>query len=347
MPSAGLASPSASAARSAAGAGLRSVSYDELDVQTPLAYELLQGPLARWSHTDATHVPPTAVLVHGILGNRKNMSSFAKMLVEGFPSWQVLLVDLRCHGESAALPGRPEAPHSVASAATDILALLRQLKLFPRVLIGHSFGGKVVMSMVAQFPARLPRPVQVWVLDSLPGQVRAGGGPDGADHPGELIALLRGLAMPVASRNAVMDAVLEAGFSPAIARWVVTNLRPVPGGSPSAGPFSWTFDLDGIADLYSSYETTALWPLLQQPPAGLSLDFVKAERSTFRWGGADEAAIRGAGHGVHLLPNSGHWVHTDNPLGLYDILAPSFGASPDLKQRRTPPGAPRGSTHYY
>ena len=57
----------------------------------------------------------------------------------------------------------------------------------------------------------------------------------------------------------------------------------------------------------SSYETTALWPLLQQPPAGLSLDFVKAERSTFRWGGADEAAIRGAGHGVHLLPNSGHW----------------------------------------
>ena len=138
-------------------------------------------------------------------------------------------MDLRCHGESAALPGRPEAPHSVASAATDILALLRQLKLFPRVLIGHSFGGKVVMSMVAQFPARLPRPVQVWVLDSLPGQVRAGGGPDGADHPGELIALLRGLAMPVASRNAVMDAVLEAGEAEAGGRRVLAGLVGVVG----------------------------------------------------------------------------------------------------------------------
>ncbi|KAG2426723.1 hypothetical protein HYH02_014763 [Chlamydomonas schloesseri] len=349
MPAAEPASPSAGAARSAAGSGLRSVSYDELDVPTPLAYELLQGPLARWSHTDAAHAPPTAVLVHGILGNRKNMSSFAKMLVEGFPSWQVLLVDLRCHGESASLPGRQagEGPHSVASAASDILALLRQLKLFPRVLIGHSFGGKVVMSMVHQFPAKLPRPVQVWVLDSLPGQVRAGGGPDGADHPGELISLLRGLPMPTPSRNAVMDTVLAAGFSPAIARWVVTNLRPVPGGSPSAGPFAWTFDLDGIAQLYSSYESTALWPLLQQPPAGLSLDFVKAERSTFRWGGPDEDAITAAGHRVHLLPNSGHWVHTDNPLGLYQLLAPSFGASPDIKQWRTSAGGGMPQQHHH
>lgn len=33
------------------------------------------------------------------------------------------------------------------------------------------------------------------------------------------------------------------------------------------------------------------------------------------------------GHAVHELPNSGHWVHTDNPNGLFDILSPSFGAN--------------------
>ncbi|GIL76574.1 hypothetical protein Vretifemale_6079 [Volvox reticuliferus] len=96
-------------------------------------------------------------MLHGILGNRKNMASFAKMLVVGFPSWQVLLVDLRCHGESASLPTRPDGPHGVAQAGSDVLALLQRLRLFPRVLIGHSFGGKVVMSMVQQFPKRLPR----------------------------------------------------------------------------------------------------------------------------------------------------------------------------------------------
>ena len=83
--------------------------------------------------------------------------------MQGFPSWQVLLVDIRCHGESANLP-IPPGPHGVESSAQDILKLLSQLKLFPEVLIGHSFGGKVVMSMGEQFGAsgkRLPRPVQV------------------------------------------------------------------------------------------------------------------------------------------------------------------------------------------
>ncbi|EFJ44609.1 hypothetical protein VOLCADRAFT_64715, partial [Volvox carteri f. nagariensis] len=304
------------------------------------AYELFQGPLVRWAQGRVLaypmQAPPTAVMVHGILGNRKNMASFAKMIVEGFPSWQVLLVDLRCHGESASLPTRPVGPHGVTAASGDVLELLRELKLFPRVLIGHSFGGKVVMSMVRQFPQRLPRPVQVWVLDSLPGEVRAGGGPQGGDHPGALIGFLRSIPMPVAKRSDVIDMVVKAGFSSNVARWVVTNLRPVREGTAyGSGPVTWTFDLDGIAELYSSYESTQLWDLVQRPPEGLKLDFVKAERSTFRWGGPDEAAITGAGHGVHLLPNSGHWVHTDNPLGLYDILAPSFGGSSDLKQWRS------------
>ena len=175
-------------------------------------------PQAFWDGpgaSGASTAPPTAVLVHGILGHRGNLRSFADLLVQRNPSWQVLLVDLRCHGESAALPGRPEAPHSVASAATDILALLRQLKLFPRVLIGHSFGGKVVMSMVAQFPARLPRPVQVWVLDCLPGEVRPAAGStltrSAGDDPERLIALLRSIPTPVVSRQAVVDTVLRAG----------------------------------------------------------------------------------------------------------------------------------------
>ncbi len=54
--------------------------------------------------------------------------------------------------------------NGVESAAADVLDLLRHLKLFPEVLIGHSFGGKVVMSMADQFGRigpRLPRAVQV------------------------------------------------------------------------------------------------------------------------------------------------------------------------------------------
>lgn len=44
------------------------------------------------------------------------------------------------HGESASL--KKHGPHSVGSAARDVLQLMGQLRLTPRVLIGHSFGGK-------------------------------------------------------------------------------------------------------------------------------------------------------------------------------------------------------------
>ena len=84
--------------------------------------------------------------------------------LQGFPSWQVLVVDLRCHGETAALGSSAGEPNNVMTSARDVLNLLTQLRLFPQVLAGHSFGGKVVMSMAEQFSSltsHLPRPVQV------------------------------------------------------------------------------------------------------------------------------------------------------------------------------------------
>jgi hypothetical protein len=46
-------------------------------------------------------------------------------------------------------------------------------------------------------------------------------------------------------------------------QWVVTNLRATGplGSTPST--FSWTFDLNGIAEMYQSYEETNLWYLVQ------------------------------------------------------------------------------------
>ena len=47
------------------------------------AYELVQGPLVRWSEQQmGQRPPPTAVMVHGILGSRKNMQAYAHRLVE-------------------------------------------------------------------------------------------------------------------------------------------------------------------------------------------------------------------------------------------------------------------------
>ena len=53
-----------------------------LDLDTQ-GYEMVQGALVRWSEVRSSErPPPTAVLVHGILGSRKNMHSFARRLVQ-------------------------------------------------------------------------------------------------------------------------------------------------------------------------------------------------------------------------------------------------------------------------
>ncbi|CAN1309919.1 Putative esterase/lipase HI_0193 [Linum perenne] len=289
------------------------------------------GVLVEWSSSMDKSVgdPPTAVLLHGILGSRKNWGTFAKRLAQEFPMWQFLLVDLRCHGDSASVSRR--GPHSVASTALDVLKLVAHLRITPRVLIGHSFGGKVVLSMVDQAAKPLARPIRVWVLDATPGKVRAGG--DGEDHPSELISFLRRLSTEVTSKREVVSALLRDGFSKDVAQWVVTNLRPSgPPSSPSS-KFSWMFDLEGISEMYNSYEETNLWKFVDSLPRGVHLNFLKAERSLHRWAledlqrihaAEDIASEEGSGVEMHVLEDAGHWVHTDNPDGLFRILSPSF-----------------------
>ncbi len=64
----------------------------------------------------------------------------------------------------------------------------------------------------------------------------------------------------------------------------------------------------------------AMFEMMQD---GIEVNFVKAEQSVFRWGGDDEALIKTYGHRVLPLA-AGHWVHTDNPDGLLNLLLPSF-----------------------
>lgn len=72
------------------------------------------------------------------------------------------------------------------------------------------------------------------------------------------------------------------------------------------------------------------WPLLEHPPQGTEIAIVRAENSD-RWdsdliqrlenvasGGGDKPEGKVS---VHILPNSGHWVHVDNPKKLLEIVA--------------------------
>lgn len=190
--------------------------------------------------------------------------------------------------------------------------------------------------MIEQFGPRLPRPVSVWVLDTIPGVIgedaRTPSPAPRGDHPRNLIQTLRTMPLPIANRTSLIQRLTQDGFSDPIARWVATNLRPATGSRGGNANLVWSFDLEGIASMYESYEHKSHWRLLEAPPQGLSVHFVRAEHSSFRWRGGDAERIQALGHAVHLLRDAGHWVHTDNPRGLLDIMALAFGHREDVRE---------------
>ena len=64
--------------------------------------------------------------------------------------------------------------------------------------------------------------------------------------------------------------------------------------------------------------------MLEKKPQGLAVGFVRAEDSAFLWTDEVIDKLVDLGNDVHVLPDSSHWVHTDNPDGLLEIMGPSF-----------------------
>lgn len=67
----------------------------------------------------------------------------------------------------------------------------------------------------------------------------------------------------------------------------------------------WIFDLNGIGELYRSYEAHSFWPFLSAPTQGICVNFVRAEHSSYHWSEADLDRLAAYGHCVHTLSDAG------------------------------------------
>ncbi|MCO5580173.1 hypothetical protein L7F22_034040 [Adiantum nelumboides] len=107
----------------------------------------------RTGGADGDEQRKTGIVIHGLMGAGKNLRTLAKDLLSTVmqrcpPSsrgWELVLVDLRNHGNSAGLK-HLSPPHSIRAAAMDLADLVRsELRKWPDVVIGHSLGGKVAL----------------------------------------------------------------------------------------------------------------------------------------------------------------------------------------------------------
>jgi pimeloyl-ACP methyl ester carboxylesterase len=256
---------------------------------------------------DGGHAQKTAFVLHGALGSGQNFNRFAQKLARARPEYRHVLVDLRHHGQSTGAP----PPNTLAACAADLFALGRSLGHEPEVLIGHSFGGKVAIEYARQGAPGLQ---QVWVLDAVPGA-------QAQTDQTEIAAVLRAVRavpVPAASRRDVVQHLGEhAGLSSGLAEWMATNLKR------QGEAYVWTFDLEGIEELMADYFRVDLWDFLQSERERPEFRLVVAERSD-RWTPAlreRARALPAASRVVYQeLPDSGHWVHVDNPEGLLAMM---------------------------
>lgn len=263
-----------------------------------LAYE----PVGR----EAGDGGPVLYVLHGFLGSGRNWASFARRLVDLRSDWRAVLVDLRLHGDSQDVDG----PHTVAATAEDLVELVAAVSPDgPTAVLGHSFGGKVAL---AATPWLTPAPVQTWVIDSTPA---AGGDGSGADR---LLARLEASPASFPDRGAAVAWIQGGGFDEATARWAATNLER------RGEDWVWRLDTGGLRALLSDFAAADLWRIVESPPPDASLHFVRATRGSILTS-HDAARIRhlatrGEPVALHEL-EGGHWLHTDNPAGLLEIIA--------------------------
>lgn len=242
------------------------------------------------------------LVLHGIYGAGRNWGQVARRVVRRRGDWGALLVDLRQHGDSQGFP----PPHTIAAAARDLVDLVRVSGLRCGGVLGHSFGGKVALRYAQEEPSDL---VQVWVVDSVP-ESRA---PEGSAW--EMLGALRKVPAVYESRQKAIEALRGQGIARPVAQWMVTNLEW------RDDRYRWRIDFDDMEALLRSFFDTDLWSVVEDPPPGVELHFVRATESVVMT--QSIARIRAAGERTRVTVHDvegGHWLNADNPDALVELL---------------------------
>lgn len=275
-----------------------------------LHHEVIAAPGAGPSRAGAS--PPRSgasplrqmLLLHGIYGAGRNWGSVARRLVRARPEWRIVLVDLRSHGRSPRLD-----PHTVEACADDLLRLEAHLGRAADAVLGHSFGGKVALLHARR---RAKGPEQLWIIDSAPGAGRPGGG------AWRMLGVLRRRPGPFGSRAEAVAAVEGEGYSPLVANWMAMNAVRGEEG------WGWRVDPDEMEAYLRDYYRVDAWDVAESPPRGTTVHFVKALGSSVL-AEDDVARIRAAGRRTGRVvlheAEGGHWLNTENPGAIHELLA--------------------------
>jgi esterase len=242
------------------------------------------------------------VMLHGIYGRGRNWQAVARAVVAARPDVACWLVDLPHHGASG--PGHHG--DTVDGLAQDVLDWARAAGVSLRVVLGHSYGGKVALAMAERLRGT---PLQVWVIDSTP-DVKA---PSGSAW--EMLRAVRSMPDRFASREDAQAGLQARGYPVPVAQWMTTNL--VRDGES----FRWHLDFDVMERLLRDFFVTGMWPAIEAPDPLHEVHILKATTSSAIAPDTHARIAAAAGPRVHLHEREGgHWIHAERPDVVTELL---------------------------
>jgi len=252
---------------------------------------------------------PPLVIVHGLYGASDNWVSIARDLADRF---EVFVVDQRNHGQSPH-----SAQHDYPSMREDLREFMDQQGVKKAVLIGHSMGGKTVMSFAEAWPERVQALVSV---DIAPRSYRnlALASRTAANHSNMIDAMMKIDLSKIESREEADEALASFIGSERIRSFLLKNLR-----RESGGAFNWRINLEAISgnleaifegmdrELYAAGGGITGFPALFI--SGGDSEYIRA---------MDHQMIRDIFPTAEFvsIPGAGHWVHAEQPALLVKTI---------------------------
>jgi pimeloyl-ACP methyl ester carboxylesterase len=230
---------------------------------------------------------PTVLLLHGLFGAAKNLGVIARAL--GARA-RVVSLDMRNHGDS------PHAAEMTYDAmAADVAETLAAVGAGRAMVVGHSMGGKVAMTLALTRPELVAK---LAVLDIAPVTYNHG--------YESFVAGMKSITPAAGLTRHQADEALAAYVpEPAFRSFLLNNF--ILGDEPR-----WRLGLD---EIWAAMPELLVW---RDPPGAKPFEgetiFIRGARSDYVRDSARETIAKLFPHSeVVAIAEAGHWLHAEQP----------------------------------
>jgi len=253
---------------------------------------------------------PAVIIVHGLYGSSDNWLTVGRQLAEhGF---EVFMLDQRNHGNS------PHSPiHNYEAMKQDLLQFIDSQQIKKAILIGHSMGGKTVISFALDYPERVTSLVVVDIAPKKYFEINKN--QSDLSHDFIINTLLSLHLQDFNSREQISDFVSKSIPSASLRNFLLKNIRRKKyseNNSINTTIFEWSLNLQALNDnleiILNSVNFGEIAENQKLNIIGFPVLFIRGNNST-HIENEDIPLIRKVFPAAEFvsIPNAGHWVHVE------------------------------------